>query len=170
MTYYQQVTQRLKDYSKKLIPYPATEKDLLLAEEKLCVRFPESYRQFQLEFGDFQGSPIDVWSVFSAKEAGMPVDPWTCSGTIVHVTEWERNGGDPFYDNAHPYLPQHLIPVGETPEGNLYCLDTADYDGDECSVKLWILEDGQEQQPATVAKNFLDWLEQEIIRTENDTV
>lgn len=168
MTYYQQVTQKFRDYAKRLVVYPATEEDVLLAEEKLGVRLPASYRQFQLEFGDFQGVPIDVWPVFSAKERGLPVDLWKGSGTIVDVTESQRRGGNTYPVND--FLPQYLIPIGDTPEGDLYCFDTTDYQDQECSVKLWIHEDGLYQEPATVARNFLDWLEQEITRTENDTV
>lgn len=166
---YQRITQKFRDYTRDLVVYPATEEDLLLAEDQLGVRLPLSYRQFQLEFGDYQGGPVDIWAVISAKQRGVHsinVEPWKGAGTIVDAAKWQRAGAS--MDSLNCCLPEHLVPIAETDDGDLYCLDTTDYQGNECSVKLWVHEDGQLQLPVTVANTFLDWLEQEITRTQND--
>lgn len=156
---YQKVTQQLRDYAQqRLIVHPASEEELTIAEKSLGVKLPESYRRFQLEFGSFEGTAVDVWSV------GKPATSW--GRNIVGYTKSERSGGA--IDSCNPFLPDHLIAVGETYRGNPYCLDTSKYRDDECPVVLWDHDKDNYQTPKVVADDFLDWLEQEIEEAKND--
>jgi hypothetical protein len=129
-----------------LVLTPATAEDLAEAEKTLGCRFPESYRWFQLEFGQVTTGPIDIYGV-------RAVEPPTLN--IVGINLDERR-------NAQPALPAHLIAFSDSGAGDLLCFDTSALEDDECPIVWWDHEADVDQEPEIAGPSFLDWLETEL--------
>ena len=135
-----------------VVPDPATADEVAAAERALECRLPDSYRWFQLEFGDFEQGHPDVFTVRPAERS---------MGNIVAINEEAR-------ENAHPRLPPHLIAFSDSGGGDYLCFDSAAFAGGECPVVWWDHELDETQAPAPAGASFLDWLEQEIRDRESD--
>ena len=133
-----------------MVPQPATAEEIAAAEVALSCQFPDSYRWFQLQFGDFADGPLDVYSV-------KPVEP--PDRNIVGINLEERS-------EAYPPLPPHLIAFSDSGGGDLYCFDTAQREGGECPVVWWDHAADETQQPVPAGATFIDWLETELQECE----
>ncbi len=132
----------------------ATDKEIKDAENELEIELPESYRAFQLEFGNFDWGILEVHSVKT---------PFLGVSNIVGITLSERT-------ECHPNMPTHLIPFSDNGGGDSYCFDTSNYTDKECQVVFWDHTDSKNQKPEVVAKDFLEWIEKEIEwRAEDDS-
>jgi cell wall assembly regulator SMI1 len=131
----------------QLVPQPASAEEIDRAERELGARFPMSYRWFQLEFGDVQDGPLDIYT--GCTEAG----PY--SKNIVETNLKERA-------EAGPRLPAHLIAFSDNGGGDHLCFDTTRPEGDEYPVVWWDHELDEDQEPEDAAPSFLDWIEQEL--------
>jgi hypothetical protein len=125
------------------IPEPATAEEVSAAERALGCRFPDSYRWFQLEFGDFARGPLDIYSV---RGDGLP---------IVSINLDARRDG-------YPRLPAHLIAFSDSGSGDLCCFDTSAMADGECPVVWWDHAGDEAQSPERAASSFLDWLAAEV--------
>ncbi len=130
---------------------PATVDELENIERKLGVRLPESYRRFQLEFGDFCHEKIEVATVSSSD---------TCSDNIIDIRKQiAEYGRDPIYhayNGVVPDIPEVYIPfspIGDT----YYCFDMKKYDGSECPVVVPLSFDIEH-----IADTFVDWFVLEV--------
>jgi len=136
---------------------PATIEEIEFAEKELKVQLPESYKMFQLEFGNYDWGYFDIYSVVTPQDEMI---------NIIDITRSEQN-------EAHPKMPLHLIPFSDNGGGDSYCFDTSNYENKECSIVFWDHESDENQLPENVAKDFLEWLEKEIkwrlIEDENNT-
>jgi len=96
---YREVSHRVRELARseasEVLPDPATPEEVSAAERALDCRFPDSYRWFQLEFGDFAHGPLDIYSV---RGAGLP---------IVGINLDARRTG-------YPRLPPHLIALSDS--------------------------------------------------------
>jgi SUKH superfamily protein len=129
-----------------LVARPATPDELAAAEQALGTQLPDSYRWFQLEFGNVAHGPVDIYSVRTPESSELD---------IVGINLDERH-------NAYPRLPAHLIAFSDNGGGDLLCFDsTARHDG-ECVVVWWDHEGEEGQRPEPAASSFLDWLEREL--------
>lgn len=130
---------------------PATEDELEYVERQLGIRLPESYRRFQLEFGDFCHQKIEVITVSSSV---------TCSDNILDVRKQiAEYGRDPIYhayNGIVPDIPEDYIPFSPTGD-TYYCFDMKKYDGSECPVLVPLSFDVEH-----IADNFIDWFVLEI--------
>jgi len=122
---------------------PATVEEVSAAERALGCRFPDGYRWFQLEFGDFAHGPLDIYSV---RGDGLP---------IVSINLDARRDG-------YPRLPAHLIAFSDSGSGDLCCFDTSAMAEGECPVVWWDHAGGEAQSPERAASSFLDWLAAEV--------
>jgi hypothetical protein len=129
-----------------VVPRPATHAELTAAEEALGCQLPDSYRWFQLEFGDAAHSPIDIYSVQTPEPSGV---------NIVGINREEGH-------DAYPRLPAHLIAFSDNGGGDLLCFDTSIRHDGECPVVWWDHEGDEAQHPEPAAYSFLDWLEREL--------
>jgi hypothetical protein len=129
-----------------VIRRPATHAELTAAEEALGCQLPDSYRWFQLEFGDAVHSPVDIYSVLTPEPSGL---------NIVGINRGERH-------DTYPRLPVHLIAFSDSGGGDLLCFDTSIRHDGECPVVWWDHEGDETQHPERAASSFLDWLEQEL--------
>ncbi len=132
---------------------PAIEKEIEIAETELEVKFPDSYKAFQLEFGDFDWGILEIYSV--KKLANGIIG-------IVNITFSERT-------ECHPNMPNHLIPFSGNGGGDSYCFDTSNFIDTECPIVFWDHTDSENQMTEVVAKDFIEWIENEIEwRIEDD--
>jgi hypothetical protein len=129
-----------------LAPNPATEQEIVDAERALGATMPNSFRWFQLEFGDVPNGPLDIYTA-RTPEPGLR--------NIVGINVDERT-------EARPRLPAQLIAFSDNGGGDLLCFDTTRHSGDECPVVWWDHEQDEQQEPQPAAPNFLDWLEGEL--------
>jgi hypothetical protein len=147
---YRQVARQFFEYARsqnsKVVPQPASAEDLQAAEAALACRFPDSYRWFQLEFGELEHGPLDVYGVRRGASAAI---------SIVAINLEERREG-------YPPLPLHLIAFSDSGGGDLCCFDTSLLENGECPVVWWDHEDDETQTPEPAAASFLDWLETEV--------
>jgi cell wall assembly regulator SMI1 len=122
----------------------ASNSEISDAERSLGVQLPRSYKAFLSRFGWLETGSDILYGL------GADVPPGC---TLVRNTFSER------YE-AHPHIPPNLIPVMNDGAGNNYCLDTANFQGDECPVVFWDHEhdDGPGQLPERVARSFDKWL------------
>ena len=148
---YQDVARFFRAYAteekRQLVSRPATTEEIDRAERELGPRLPMSYRWFQLEFGDFEHGPLDIYTVRTSH------GPY--STNIVGANVKERT-------EAGPRLPTHLIAFSDSGGGDLLCFDTARPEGDEYPVVWWDHELDEDQEPEEAAPSFLDWIEQEL--------
>jgi SMI1 / KNR4 family (SUKH-1) len=147
---YQDVARFFRAYASaegmRLVARPATLDEIEHAERELGAPFPNSYRWFQLEFGDFEDGPVDIYS---------PRTPEPSHRNIVGINIEERT-------EDGPRLPAHLIAFSDSGGGDLLCFDTTRRDADECPVVWWDHELDEDQEPAEAAPSFLDWLEGDL--------
>lgn len=146
---YREVARLLREHAcsevHEAVPEPATAEEVSASELALGCRFPDSYRWFQLEFGDFRHGPLDIYSVRRV-EAAM---------NIVSINLDARHEG-------FPRLPAHLIAFSDNGGGDLYCFDTSVLESGECPVVWWDHAGNEAQQPQRVGPSFLDWLAAEV--------
>ena len=129
-----------------LVAHPATPAEIDEAERALGAVFPDSFRWFQLEFGDCQGGPLDIYTARSAQPSAFD---------IVGINRDARA-------ELHPRLPAHLIAFSDNGGGDYVCFDTTRREANECPVVWWDHEQDEQQVPAPAAPSFLDWLEGEL--------
>jgi hypothetical protein len=129
-----------------LVFRPATPDELAAAEQALGSQLPDSYRWFQLEFGDVAHGPVDIYSVRT---------PESSERTIVSINVDERH-------NTYPRLPAHLIAFSDSGGGDLLCFDSSVPHSGEYPVVWWDHEGDEGQRPQLAAASFLDWLEGEL--------
>ena len=127
------------------VPDPATDADILTAEQELDCTFPESFKWFQKKFGAYSG----FRDVYGVKPLPAPLQ------NIIGITMCERH-------EAYPPMPPHLIPFSDNSGGDSYCFDTSRFVDGECPVVFWDHEADENQIPELWAINFLDWLEKEM--------
>ena len=148
---YQDIARFFRAYASasrmQLVERPATRDEIERAERELGVAFPSSYRWFQLEFGDAQDAPLDIYTAHGA------TGPYSTS--IVEVNLRERT-------ELRPHLPVHLIAFSDDGGGNHLCFDTTRREDDECPVVWWDHEQDEDQEPEDAALSFLDWIEAEL--------
>ena len=105
----------------RLISRPASVEEIEGAERELGAPFPLSYRWFQLDFGDIQDGPLEI---YSARTAGGDY------ANIVGINLKERT-------ELRPHLPTHLIAFSDNGAGDHLCFDTTRREGDEYPVVWW---------------------------------
>ena len=127
----------------------ATDRAIVDAEQTLGVRFPHSYKAFLSRFG---WARVYCDPVFGL---GPSVPP---EYDLVETARCER------YE-AHPHIPDHLVPIMNDGAGNHYCLDTSRLHDGECPVVFWDHEhqDGPDQSPDQVSPSFDRWLIDRIV-------
>jgi hypothetical protein len=109
---------------------PVPFEEIYVAENRLGVRFPDSYRDFIQRYGagTFGGKPIYGLGV---PDDGLP--------NVVWATEAMREADD--------FFPADLVVIQDTGEGDILCLATALMNEDnECPVVQWIPELTFEEQ------------------------
>ncbi|HEY6363903.1 MAG TPA: SMI1/KNR4 family protein [Candidatus Binatia bacterium] len=147
---YRELARLLREHARseshKAVPEPATAEEVSAAERALGCRFPDSYRWFQLEFGDFPHAPLDIYGVRMAEPAAM---------NIVGINLDARRDG-------FPRLPAHLIAFSDNGGGDFYCFDTSALEDGECPVVWWDHAGNETQQPQRVGPSFLDLLVAEV--------
>ncbi|HEU4342460.1 MAG TPA: SMI1/KNR4 family protein [Candidatus Binatia bacterium] len=134
-----------RSQGRKASPEPATPEEISAAERALGCRFPDSYRWFQLEFGDFPDGPLDIYSV-------RTVEPPTMN--IVGINLDARH-------NGYPLLPPHLIAFSDS-GSDLCCFDTSALEDGECPIVWWNHAGNEAQRPERAGPSFLDWLAAEV--------
>jgi hypothetical protein len=153
---YHDAARRFREHSKaergNLVPRPATPDHVDAAERDLGAAFPDSFRWFQLEFGDFQDGPFDIYSV---------CPPGPSERNIVSINQEERV-------ESVPRLPPHLIAFSDSGGGDFLCFDTSRRVANECPVVWWDHEQDETQTPEPAAASFLDWIEAEIRERETE--
>jgi hypothetical protein len=109
---------------------PVPYEEVWVAESRLGVTFPDSYREFLQRYGagSFGGEPVYGLGV---PDIDLP--------NVVWATEAIRTADD--------FFPSDLIVVQDTGQGDLLCLATARMnDTNECPVVQWIPEMSFEEQ------------------------
>ena len=146
---YREVARLLREHARsdhwEAVAEPATAEEVSAAERALGCRFPDSYRWFQLEFGDFANGPLDIYGVRPPEPPAM---------NIVGINLDARRDGD-------PRLPPHLIAFSDS-SSDCYCFDTSASEGGECPVVWWDHEGDETQRPQRAGTSFLDWLAAEV--------
>ena len=130
----------------QFVPNPATSDEIAAAEREIGAPLPESFRRFQLEFGECDRGPLEIYSVRAVEPPAMNI----VSRNLDARTE------------LYPRLPQHLIAFSDNGGGDYYCFDTRARVADECPVVWWDHEDDEDQTPQPVVPSFLDWLQREL--------
>jgi cell wall assembly regulator SMI1 len=147
---YQDVARFLRAYASaegmRLGDRPATLDDVEHAERELGAAFPNSFRWFQLEFGDFDAGPLTIYSARKPEPSGR---------NIVTINVASRT-------ELFPRIPDYLIAFSDNGGGDLLCFDTSRREADECPVVWWDHEQDEDQVAAEAAPSFLDWIEAEL--------
>lgn len=122
---------------------PVPFEEVWVAEERLGVHFPDSYREFLQKYGSgrYGGEPI--------YGLGTPDDNLP---NVVWATETMRTADD--------FFPGDLVPVQDTGEGDVLCLATSRMnENNECPVVQWIPEMSMDEQAFEVInKTFAGFL------------
>jgi hypothetical protein len=147
---YQDVARFLRAYASakgmRLGDRPATLEEIEHAERELGAVFPNSFRWFQLEFGDFDDGPLEIYTART---------PEPSSRNIVGINiDWRTE--------LFPRVPASLIAFSDNGGGDLLCFDTTSREAHECPVVWWDHEQGEDQEPEEAAPSFLDWIEAEL--------
>jgi antitoxin YobK len=104
--------------------------EVWVAEGKLGVTFPESYKQFLQQFGAVNLAGSQIYGL-GAPDTGLP--------SVIFATETLRASDD--------FFPADLVVIQDTGEGDLLCLATSRMsDEGECPVVQWIPEMSFEEQ------------------------
>ena len=130
----------------ELVQRPATPAQIADAERALGTALPDSFRRFQLEFGDCQNAPLDIYHVLPADPPGLNLVP-------INLKERTEMG---------PRLPPHLIAFSDDGGGDLFCFDTRAVNANEAPVVVWTHELDEDQTPELVAPSFAEWLRSEL--------
>jgi len=98
---------------------PKTGRLIKLAEERLSLKFPDTYHHFLLEYGAGGVGGVEFYGVVQEEfeQSGYPDVVWL---TLKGRREWD--------------LPEYLLPVYDLGDGELYCLDFRKKVGDEVKV------------------------------------
>ena len=93
---------------------PRTEELILKAESALALRFPETYRQFLLDYGAGNFGPAEFYGVIDEdwQDSTVPDGVW-------YTLRERRQSG----------TPADLIVVGDTGTGDLYVVDVSEENG-----------------------------------------
>jgi hypothetical protein len=122
---------------------PVPYEEVWVAESRLGVTFPDSYREFLQRYGagSFGGEPV----------YGLGV-PDTDLPNVVWATEAIRTADD--------FFPSDLVVIQDTGQGDLLCLATSRMnDTNECPVVQWIPEMSfEEQMFEMINKTFAGFL------------
>jgi len=141
-----ELIRRLRSCQEAELGRGATPQEIELAEERLGVEFPESYKAFLGHFG---------WASLEGLELyGLGEDVPTYL-RLVEVTLSERT-------HMRPRLPNRLVPLMNDGAGNHYCLDVMSREQGECPVVYWDHNLGESQDPEYVAPNLGTWLSEEL--------
>jgi hypothetical protein len=92
-----------------------------LAQSYLSVKFPETYRRFLLEYG---AGGIGSFEIFGVVKEGFENHDYLHID-VVWLTLKERKEWK---------LPKFLIPIYDLGDGELFCLDLRNNEGDEAKV------------------------------------
>jgi hypothetical protein len=117
--------------------------ELWVAETKLGVTLPDSYREFLQRYGAGSFGTEPVYGL------GVPDDNLP---NVVWATETMRTADD--------FFPADLVPLQDTGQGDVLCLATARMNEDnECPVIQWIPEMSfSEQMFEVINKSFAGFL------------
>ena len=117
--------------------------EVWVAEGKLGVTFPDSYREFLQRYGAGSVGGRDVYGL-GVPETGLP--------NVVYTTEALRASDD--------FFPGDLVVLQDTGEGDILCLATSRMNEEsECPVVQWIPEMSFEEQAFEVVnKTFAGFL------------
>jgi hypothetical protein len=129
-----------------VVPHPVAQDQIAAAERELGAALPDSFRLFQLEFGDCQHAPIDIYSALPAEAPGL---------NLVTINVKARTV-------LAPHLPPHLIAFSDDGGGNYYCFETRAVSTSEAPVVLWDHELSEDQTPEPLALSFVEWLRSEL--------
>jgi hypothetical protein len=147
---YQDVARFLRAYASaeglRLGDRPATLEEIEKAERELGAVFPSSFRWFQLEFGDFDDGPLEIYTARTPEPSGR---------NIVTINIDART-------ELFPRVPVSLIAFSDSGGGDLLCFDTKRREADECPVVWWDHEQDEHQEPADAAPSFLAWIETQL--------
>jgi hypothetical protein len=139
-----EMIEQINSLGKNKSGHGASDQDIADAATELDVHFPASYKAFLSTFGWVRV----YFDMLYGLGPGVPA-PYE----LVKNVLCER------YE-AHPHIPKRLLPILNDGAGNHYCLDTANFRGNECPVVFWDHEheDGVDQPPAPVSQSFDRWL------------
>ncbi len=109
---------------------PVPFEEIYVAESRLGVRFPDSYRDFIQRYGTGTFGGRQIYGL-GVPDDGLP--------NVVWATEAMREADD--------FFPADLVVIQDTGEGDILCLATALMNDDnECPVVQWIPELTFEEQ------------------------
>ena len=109
---------------------PVPFEEVWVAENRLGVTFPDSYREFLQKYGAGSFGGIPVYGL-GVPDVALP--------NVVWATEALRAADD--------FFPGDLVVIQDTGEGDLLCLATSRMrDDNECPVVQWIPEMSFEEQ------------------------
>lgn len=122
---------------------PAPFEEVWVAENRLGVAFPNSYREFLQKYGAGSFAGQEVYGL-GVPEDGLP--------NVVWATELIRKADD--------FFPGDLVVIQDSGEGDLLCLATSRMnDQNECPVVQWIPEMSfDEQMFEVINKTFAGFL------------
>jgi antitoxin YobK len=104
--------------------------EVWVAEGKLGVTLPESYKQFLQQFGAVNLEGSQIYGL-GTPDSGLP--------SVIFATETLRGSDD--------FFPADLVVIQDTGEGDLLCLATSRMSEEgECPVVQWIPEMSFEEQ------------------------
>jgi len=122
---------------------PVPFEEIWVAESRLGLRFPDSYREFLQKYGagQYGGEPIYGLGV---PDVSLP--------NVVWATETMRTADD--------FFPGDLVPIQDTGAGDVLCLVTSRIGDDgECPVIEWFPEVSLDEQTLDVInKTFAHFL------------
>jgi SMI1-KNR4 cell-wall len=130
----------------QVVPHPVAQDQIEVAERALGAALPHSFRLFQLEFGDCQHAPFDIYSALPAEAPGL---------NLVTINVKARTA-------LVPCLPAYLIAFSDDGGGNYYCFDTRAVGESEAPVVVWDHELSEDQSPEPIALSFVEWLRREL--------
>jgi antitoxin YobK len=91
------------------------------AEERLSVKFPETYRRFLLDYGAGGIGSFEIYGIIQEDFENYSYQHLN----VVWLTKKERTASN---------LPQYLLPVFELGDGEIFCLDLRNKEGKEAQV------------------------------------
>jgi hypothetical protein len=141
-----ELIRRLRSCQKAEFDRGATPREIELAEERLGVELPGSYKAFLGHFGWASLEGLDLYGL------GEDVPTYL---DLVKVALGERT-------HMRPRLPNRLVPLMNDGAGNLYCLEVESREQGECPVVFCDHNLGESQDPEYVAPNLEAWLSEEL--------
>lgn len=137
---------------------PASQEEIIEAENSLGVRFPDSYKWFLEEFGAAE-FPFEICGIPHPTKIGDAHSTLD----VVDVTKSERR-------DLEPNLPKQYVVLSADGMGNHWCLDTSQLKNGECPVIFWNHEAGENQLPQRTDDTFLNWIEGQISNEEMNQI